>query len=48
MDVLTLGIWEIAGTPIVAVQGEKYEATITYDDQDRVTNIKTHKTGGGM
>jgi hypothetical protein len=48
MDVLTLGIWEIAGTPIEAVQGESYEATITYDEQDRVANIKTRKTGGGM
>lgn len=48
MDVLTLGIWEIAGTPIEAFQGEKYEATVTYDEQDRVANIKTRKTGGGM
>jgi hypothetical protein len=36
MDVLTLGIWEIAGTPI-----EKYQATVVYDDQDRVAEIKT-------
>jgi hypothetical protein len=46
--VLTLGIWEIAGTPIEAVQGEKYEATVTYDQQDRVSNIRTRKIGGGM
>ena len=48
MDVLTLGIWELAGTPIEAVQGEKYEATLTYDEQERVTDIKTRKIGGGM
>jgi hypothetical protein len=48
MDVLTLGIWELAGTPIEAVQGEKYEATLTYDEQERVTHIKTRKIGGGM
>ena len=48
MDVLTLGLWEIAGTPIEAVQGEKYEATLTYDEQDRVTDIKTRKIGGGI
>jgi hypothetical protein len=48
MDVLTLGIWEIAGTPIEAIQGEKYEATVTYDEQDRVSNVRTRKIGGGM
>ena len=48
MDVLTLGLWEIAGTPIEAVQGEKYEATLTYDEQDRVIDIKTRKIGGGI
>lgn len=48
MDVLTLGIWEIVGTPIEAVQGDKYEATVTYDEQDRVANVRTRKVGGGM
>lgn len=48
MDVLTWGIWEIAGTPIEAFQGEKYEAIVTYDEQDRVANIKTRKIGGGL
>jgi hypothetical protein len=46
MDVLTLGIWEIAGTPIEAVQGEKYQATVVYDDQDHVAEIKTRQAGG--
>ena len=44
-DVLTLGLWEIAGTPIEAVQGETYQATVIYDEQDRVAEIKTRKTG---
>jgi hypothetical protein len=44
-DVLTLGLWEIAGTPIEAVQGETYQATVSYDDQERVIEIKTRKTG---
>jgi hypothetical protein len=48
MDVLTLGIWEVAGTPIEAVQGEKYEAIVTYDEQDRVAEVRTRKIGGGM
>jgi hypothetical protein len=43
LDVLTLGIWEIVGTPIEAVQGETYNATITYDEGDRVADIKTQK-----
>jgi hypothetical protein len=43
LDVLTLGIWEIVGTPIEAVQGETYNATITYDQGDRVADIKTQK-----
>jgi hypothetical protein len=44
-DVLTLGLWEIAGTPIEAVQGETYEATVMHDEPDRVAAIKTRKTG---
>lgn len=48
MDVLTLGIWEIVGTPIEAVQGETYHATITYDEGDRVADIKTQKTSANM
>jgi hypothetical protein len=44
-DVLTLGLWEVAGTPIEAGQGETYEATVTYDERDRVAGIKTRRTG---
>jgi len=43
MDVLTLGLWEIAGTPIEAVQGEKKELVVHYDPDDRVTAIKSSK-----
>lgn len=39
MDVLTLGIWEIIGTPIEAFQGTKHRSTITYDNEDRVLAI---------
>jgi hypothetical protein len=48
MDVLTLGIWEIVGTPIEAVQGETYNATITYDESDKVAEIKTQKVSANM
>lgn len=41
MDVLTLGIWEIAGTPIEGVQGEKKRLIITYDENDVVTKVGT-------
>jgi hypothetical protein len=36
MDVLTLGLWKVAGTPIEAFQGQTRRLTITYDPQDRV------------
>lgn len=43
MDVLTLGIWEVVGTPIEAVQGDKYQATIKYDKQDKVVDVTSQK-----
>jgi hypothetical protein len=39
MDVLTLGIWEVIGTPIEAMQGETRRMVIVYDAQDRVMGI---------
>ena len=39
MDVLTFGIWEIVGTPIEGVQGEKRQLTIKYDADDHVKSI---------
>src|SRR5918996_4400623 len=36
MDVLTLGLWEVVGTPIEAFQGQTRRVAITYDRQDRV------------
>ena len=43
MDVLTLGLWEIVGTPIEGFQGEKYRATVTYDPSDKAVAIKSKK-----
>jgi hypothetical protein len=48
MDVLTLGLWEVVGTPIEGVQGETYHATITYDRDDKVVEIKTRKKGSAV
>lgn len=39
MDVLTLGLWELAGTPIEGVQGEKKRLMVTYDESDVVTRV---------
>ena len=39
MDVLTLGLWEIIGTPIEGFQGSKHRLTVTYDQEDRVMAI---------
>ena len=47
MDVLTLCLWEIVGTPIEAVQGEQYTATVEYDANDKVVDLKTMKASSG-
>lgn len=39
MDILTLGLWEVIGTPIEGFTGEKKRLTITYDKKDRVEAI---------
>ncbi len=41
LDLLTLGLWEVVGTPIEALQGKKYEMTITYSQNDKVEAINT-------
>jgi hypothetical protein len=41
MDVLTLGLWEIVGTPVEGVQGQKRKLTITYDTSDQVQSISS-------
>ena len=37
MDVLTLGLWEVVGTPIEGFQGTKYRVQLEYGPDDRVT-----------
>jgi len=36
MDVLTLGIWEVVGTPVERLKGEKVNMVITYDRNGNV------------
>ena len=43
MDGLTLGLWEVIGTPIEAVQGESYHATVTYAPDGMVRSVSTQK-----
>jgi hypothetical protein len=45
MVVLSLGLWEVIGTPIEGFTGEKYRMTVSYDELDRVTNMRTLKGG---
>ena len=45
MDVVTFGLWEVVGTPIEAVSGDKYELAITYDKDSKVSEIARSKVG---
>ena len=40
MDVLTLGAWEIIGTPIEGFKGTSRTVVITYDTADRVAKVQ--------
>ena len=43
MDILTLGLWEVVGTPVEAVQGTKYEMTVVYGSDGVAQSVKTTK-----
>lgn len=36
MDVLTLGLWEVVGTPVELATGDKHKISVLYDQQDHV------------
>lgn len=40
MDVLTLGVWEIVGTPIEGFQGDRRSVQVEYDSSDNVVSVK--------
>ena len=42
-DLLTLGAWELVGTPVEAVQGDKYRLTIAYDKDNKAKTISSQK-----
>jgi hypothetical protein len=39
LDILTLGIWEVVGTPIEGFQGKKHRMTVIYGKDDRAISI---------
>jgi len=39
MDVLTLGLWEVVGTPVELASGDKLELTITYNELDEIEHV---------
>ena len=47
MDLLTLCIWEVVGTPIEAVQGEEFHVSVEYDSDDRVVRLIPGIAGTG-
>jgi len=40
-DILTLGLWEVIGTPIEAMQGEMMSLEVTYDTDNKVVALKS-------
>ena len=43
-DVLTLGLWEIAGTPTeLAAQDEMHSYIVTYNASGVIESVETHK-----
>lgn len=40
MDVLTIGFWELIGTPIEGFQGETRYVQIEYDENDKIVAVK--------
>ncbi len=43
MDVLTLGLWEVIGTPLELAQGDKFEMTVIYGPDGVAKSVKTKK-----
>lgn len=42
-DLVTLGAWELVGTPVEGVQGDKYRLTVVYDKDNKAKTISTQK-----
>lgn len=45
LDVLTIGIWEVVGTPIEAFnQGQKVQVNVRYNAEGEVMSIQSYKS----
>lgn len=42
MDVLTFGLWEVVGTPVEVINGNKHKLVVTYNQEDTVTRVQAH------
>ena len=45
MDVVTLGLWEVVGTPAEALKGSKYEMIVVYGPDGKAKEIRTRPLG---
>ena len=43
LDVVTFGLWELVGTPMEAMRGQKYQMTVVYDADGTAREISTIK-----
>ena len=43
MDLMTLGLWEVVGTPIELSQGELQRVTVIYDKNDIAKSVKIRR-----
>ena len=44
LDIVTLGLWEVAATPIEAINnGDDFHAEVTYDKDDKVSDVVMRK-----
>jgi hypothetical protein len=43
MDVLTLGVWELVGTPTEALQGQDFQLIVTYGPDGKAENIQVRR-----
>jgi len=41
MDVLTLGAWEIVGTPVEGFTGDKKTVMVSYDTNQKVVSVNS-------
>ncbi len=48
MDVVTLCVWEVVGTPIEATQGETFCVTVYYDNQDKIVRTLPGDKGSDL